>query len=86
MQRLAGMSKYLAVAILLTTFLIGCASKAAPKSTTTTSTQTTVESEDGSSTSTDVTEKRVEQADGTQDVEHTETVKQTIPATPPPTP
>ncbi len=80
------MVKELGIAILGMTFVVGCASKGAPRSTTTTSTQTTVEREDGSSTSTDVSETRVEQADGTEDVEHTETVKQTIPAPPPPTP
>lgn len=79
------MYKSLGAALLATTFLLGCSSKPAPKSTTTTRTQTTVEAEDGTSTSTDVQEKRVEQADGTQDVEHTETVKQTIPPTTPTT-
>ena len=75
------MYKTLGAAILATTFLFGCGGKPAPKSTSTTRTQTTVEAEDGTSTSTDVQEKRVEQADGTQDVETTKTVKQTIPAT-----
>jgi len=72
------------VAILCTLALVGCfGSKKAPKSTTTTRTQTTTEQNTGQSTTSDVTETRTEQADGTQDVVRTETTKQSKPAATP---
>lgn len=69
-------------AILCTLALFGCSSKPGPKSTTTTRTQTTVQ-EGSDVKSSDVTEKRTEQADGTKDVERTET---TTTSTPPSSP
>jgi hypothetical protein len=57
----------------------GCGSKTPPKSTTTTHSQIITETDTGESSTTDVTETRVRQKDGTQDVERTETTKKTIP-------
>jgi hypothetical protein len=68
------------VAIVFALVLVACfGNKPAPKSTTTTRTQTVTERNTGQSTTSDVVETRTEQADGTQDVVRSETIKQSKP-------
>jgi hypothetical protein len=68
------------IAIFCALALAGCfGSKAAPKSTTTTRTQTTTERSSGQNTTSDVVQTSTEQADGTRDVVRTETTKESKP-------
>jgi hypothetical protein len=61
--------------------LAGCfGTKAPPKSTTTTRTQTTTEQDTGQSSTSDVVETNTKQADGTEDVVRTTTTKESRPA------
>ncbi|MBC7974985.1 MAG: hypothetical protein H7138_08370 [Myxococcales bacterium] len=60
----------------------GCGSKQAPASTTTTKTQTTTQTPGGEKTHSDVTEKRVQHMDGSQDVQTTTTTNAVTPAPP----
>jgi len=60
----------------------GCAHKAPPAaSTTTTRTTTSTESSSGDAVKTDVTEKRIEHADGTQELQTTTKTDQVVPPT-----
>ena len=71
------------VATVFALVLVACfGTKAPPKSTTTTRTQTVTERDTGQNTTSDVVETRTEQADGTQDVVRSETTRQSKPANP----
>jgi hypothetical protein len=55
--------------------IAGCASKVPPKSTTTTRTQSSTQSDSGKSQSSDTKETTVQQVDGSSTVQRTETTK-----------
>jgi hypothetical protein len=68
-------------AVVCSLALVGCfGTKAPPKSTTTTRTQTTTEQDTGQSTTSDIVETNTKQADGTEDVVRTTTTKESRPA------
>lgn len=73
-------------ALLCVTSCTGCPKKAGPTSTTTTRTQTSVDDDDGGRSTSDIKVKETTQADGSKDVERTETTTTTTPPPPPTTP
>ena len=66
--------------------LAACGGKAPPKSATTTRTQTTTSTDTGDRASSDAKVTTIEQRDGSQTVQRTETTSTTVPAPTPTTP
>lgn len=73
-------------ALLLSVTLGACGHKQAPASTTTTKTETSTENSAGQKSNSEVTEKRVEQPDGTQQVQTTTKTNATTPPSTMPAP
>jgi len=73
-------------ALLLAVTLGACGHKQPPASTTTTKTETSTENSSGEKSNSEVTEKRTERTDGTQEVETTTKTNAVTPASTTPAP